>query len=82
MPGRHARLNTSPADGSRAAFAARPAVDGFNRGDVQETKTGVEETAIAGGKRVRPRWDSDPRITDLQSVPLVHLGTRPWNLAG
>ncbi len=29
----------------------------------------------AGGKR--PRWDSNPRITDLQSVPLVHLGTRP-----
>src|SRR4026208_500937 len=25
----------------------------------------------------RPRWDSNPRITDLQSVPLVHLGTRP-----
>ena len=26
---------------------------------------------------LRPRWDSNPRITDLQSVPLVHLGTRP-----
>ena len=25
----------------------------------------------------RPRWDSNPRMTDLQSVPLVHLGTRP-----
>ena len=28
-----------------------------------------------GGER--PRWDSNPRMTDLQSVPLVHLGTRP-----
>src|SRR5688572_2435720 len=26
---------------------------------------------------VRPEWDSNPRITDLQSVPLVHLGIRP-----
>ena len=25
----------------------------------------------------RRRWDSNPRITDLQSVPLVHLGTPP-----
>ena len=25
----------------------------------------------------RPRRDSNPRITDLQSVPLSHLGTRP-----
>src|SRR4051812_23087313 len=25
----------------------------------------------------RPEWDSNPRITDLQSVPLVHLGIRP-----
>ncbi len=25
----------------------------------------------------RPRWDLNPRITDLQSVPLGHLGTRP-----
>src|SRR5262245_47899923 len=25
----------------------------------------------------RPRPDSNRRITDLQSVPLVHLGTRP-----
>src|SRR5690348_4683342 len=30
---------------------------------------------LSEGKR--PRWDSNPRITDLQSVPLVHLGTRP-----
>ena len=28
-------------------------------------------------EKKRPRWDSNPRITDLQSVPLVHLGTRP-----
>ena len=27
--------------------------------------------------RERRRWDSNPRITDLQSVPLVHLGTPP-----
>ena len=41
--------------------------------------------SVAGGfssaqrrsSRQRPRWDSNPRITDLQSVPLVHLGTRP-----
>ena len=25
----------------------------------------------------RPGWDSNPRIPDLQSGPLVHLGTRP-----
>src|SRR5262245_49239369 len=25
----------------------------------------------------RPEWDSNPRITDLQSVPLVRLGIRP-----
>ena len=28
-------------------------------------------------RRTRPRWDSNPRMTDLQSVPKVHLGTRP-----
>ena len=32
---------------------------------------------INPSNRHRPRWDSNPRITDLQSVPLVHLGTRP-----
>ncbi len=32
---------------------------------------------LARKKMNRPRWDSNPRITDLQSVPLVHLGTRP-----
>ncbi len=31
----------------------------------------------AEGLRERPEWDSNPRITDLQSVPLVHLGIRP-----
>ncbi len=30
---------------------------------------------VRGGER--PRSDSNRRITDLQSVPLVHLGTRP-----
>ena len=30
-----------------------------------------------GALTERPRWDSNPRITDLQSVPLGHLGTRP-----
>lgn len=29
------------------------------------------------GGRERARWDSNPRMTDLQSVPLDHLGTRP-----
>ena len=29
----------------------------------------------------RPRSDSNRRITDLQSVPLVHLGTRPRHLS-
>ena len=29
----------------------------------------------------RPRSDSNRRITDLQSVPLVHLGTRPYVLS-
>lgn len=30
--------------------------------------------------RKRPRWDSNPRIMDLQSIPLDHLGTRPeWS---
>ena len=28
-------------------------------------------------KAKRPRSDSNRRITDLQSVPLIHLGTRP-----
>ena len=42
-----------------------------------QTPVAQEKAAFeaAGGKR--PRWDSNPRITDLQSVPLVHLGTRP-----
>ena len=30
--------------------------------------------ALAGNRR---RWDSNPRITDLQSAPLVHSGTSP-----
>lgn len=39
---------------------------------VARRKTRVRATA---GKR--PGRDSNPRITDLQSVPLGHLGTRP-----
>ena len=34
-------------------------------------------TAITAVPEDRPRRDSNPRITDLQSVPLVRLGTRP-----
>src|SRR4051794_41892617 len=41
---------------------------------VARQRAGATDTTT-GGKR--PRWDSNPRITDLQSVPLVHLGTRP-----
>ena len=40
--------------------------------ELEELTQGLE-----GGQVERPRWDSNPRITDLQSVPLVHLGTRP-----
>ena len=39
--------------------------------------TGVLQGVLQGVLRERPRWDSNPRITDLQSVPLDHLGTRP-----
>src|SRR4051794_6092744 len=41
---------------------------------VARQRAGATDTTT-GGKR--PRWDSNPRITDLQSVPLDHLGTRP-----
>jgi integrase len=34
-------------------------------------------TDFPGRNIERPRSDSNRRITDLQSVPLVHLGTRP-----
>ena len=40
---------------------------------------GVRDLTIGTlfGWKGRRRWDSNPRITDLQSVPLVHLGTPP-----
>lgn len=38
----------------------------------------LNENALPAGRALeRSRWDLNPRITDLQSVPLGHLGTRP-----
>lgn len=68
-----------------------------NYGVLSDSRMALSATAVvrhahrSGAKFVdeinspqRPRWDSNPRITDLQSVPLVHLGTRPrfWNNIG
>ena len=44
--------------------------------DETHGKTGMK-CDFPEGKSKRPRSDSNRRITDLQSVPLVHLGTRP-----
>ena len=43
----------------------------------QDSPFSSEKRPIRGANRARPGRDSNPRITDLQSVPLVRLGTRP-----
>ncbi len=43
----------------------------------EKTQENKGRPRFLGAIRRRRRWDSNPRITDLQSVPLVHLGTPP-----
>ena len=80
-------IRTSPRTSPHSDAAARAAQDVHapRRSVTHFTRDGKKregQIAPATGdakncREKRPRWDSNPRITDLQSVPLVHLGTRP-----
>jgi hypothetical protein len=83
-------------DGEKAAFRLSPDLSPngkFRRSSAESSGVKNEMTRSAEslgktdlkhgfteGKIERPRSDSNRRITDLQSVPLVHLGTRPHKL--
>jgi hypothetical protein len=48
-----------------------------SRGGWNQQRAGNLKQDESARHNERPRSDSNRRITDLQSVPLVHLGTRP-----
>ena len=63
------------ADRNRATRSARPTGRTPRAGEVGPRPK--RDSPAGAGLSRRPRWDLNPRITDLQSVPLGHLGTRP-----
>ena len=67
-----ARLSAAPPQSSASANSATLGVSDC-RGGLYAGRIALQSQHIPK----RPRSDSNRRITDLQSVPLVHLGTRP-----
>lgn len=65
---------------SRAEAVRRPVKerDHGSRGVRDVRRPNTTPSRGRDGVHERPERDLNPRITDLQSVPLGHLGIRPW----
>ena len=77
-PARHGLPPSSSPNGENQRNSAQWSANESGKAASDEsTGETAENTGFPGGNNERPRSDSNRRITDLQSVPLVHLGTRP-----
>ena len=57
--------------------SCEPRTPGAKRSQRGQRNRPRQTGGAAMQRRKRPEWDSNPRMPDLQSSPLVHLGIRP-----
>ncbi len=66
--------NALKTGGKNVPFGATACHQESSDMDATKPAPDAENTHVS---RERPEWDSNPRIADLQSAPLVHSGIRP-----